>query len=99
MINTRANSGPFPTIESINDIRENRCWVLGVFRRTLSSPSQSDFTNALYFQCEGDRRDILSQEIEVWKPLGTTNLSDDAIKNLGTRSLPLSNSISLIFIP
>ncbi|KAF2187180.1 hypothetical protein K469DRAFT_705741 [Zopfia rhizophila CBS 207.26] len=81
MFSTQADIGPFPGIKTTHDIRGNRRWVLGVFQGNPSSPSWSDFTDAQYFQCKGERRNILHEEIEAWQPVGKTDLSDYTIRN------------------
>ncbi|KIW28004.1 uncharacterized protein PV07_07696 [Cladophialophora immunda] len=80
MFKNTTPGSPFPGIESMNDIRGNRRWVLGVFRGIPLPPKERDFTNnAKYFECPGDLRHIDTSEFEAWQAVGVTTLGDNQI--------------------
>ena len=80
--------GPFPGIESSDDIRGNRRWVFGRFRGNPSSPVFRDFQEATYFQCPGERRRIEIDELEAWQEIGATSLSTGRVETIGPLSSP-----------
>jgi hypothetical protein len=75
--------GPFPGIESSDDIHGNRRWVLGLFRANSSVPVFQDFQNATYIECPKELRPIKVAEFEAWQEIGATALSDDQINSIG----------------
>src|SRR5579871_2143977 len=76
--------GPFKGLSSIDDIRGNRRWVLGVFNGNPLAPTQLDFDSAQYFQCDGERRVIVTGELEAWQRVGTTTLDNEGIRRVGS---------------
>jgi hypothetical protein len=83
MFENKPPGGPFPGIESSDDIHENRRWVLGVFKGNPSTPVLQDFQKAIYFGCPKEQRPIKVTEFEAWQGIGGTALSDDQINSTG----------------
>jgi hypothetical protein len=75
--------GPFPGIESSDDIHGNRRWVLGLLQGNSSTPVYRDFQNATYIEFPKELRPIKVAEFEAWQEIGATALSDDQINSLG----------------
>jgi hypothetical protein len=73
--------GPFPGIESSDDIHGNRRWVLGLFQDNCSTPVFQYFQDANYIECPKGLRPIKVTEFEAWQEIGATALSDDQIKS------------------
>jgi hypothetical protein len=94
--------GPFPGIESSDDIHGNRRWVLGLLQGNSSTRVFQDFQNATYIECPKELRDINVRELEAWQEIGATALSDDQINSIGLYPellfiLSFSELLSLVF--
>ncbi|KIW74945.1 hypothetical protein Z517_11716 [Fonsecaea pedrosoi CBS 271.37] len=99
MFTNTTPGSPFPGIESMNDIRGNRRWVLGVFRGISLPPKEKDFTkNAKYFECPGDLRHIDTSEFEAWQAVGVTTLGDNQIDLLSIAPTSFPESVSLMML-
>jgi hypothetical protein len=98
MFGSWTDTGSFPGIQNVHDIRGNRRWILGVLQENSSTPNLFAFKNAKYFQCGGERRNIVHEEFEAWQPVGTTDLSDEMISRIGNFPFFLINSLLLISV-
>jgi hypothetical protein len=83
MFENRSPGEPFPGIQTSDDIRANRRWVLGILQHNSSTLVFRHFQSATYVECPKELRPIHVAEFEAWQEIGTTDLSDDEINGFG----------------